>query len=33
MVAWNGPIVDAHVHWWDVDAHPWYEYSSRLVRV
>ena len=30
MVAWSGPIIDAHVHWWDVDAHPWYEYIRKV---
>ena len=30
MNSWNGRIVDAHVHWWDVKANPWYQYIRKV---
>ncbi|MBF6299454.1 amidohydrolase family protein [Nocardia amamiensis] len=30
MTAQINRIVDAHVHWWDVEANPWYEYIRNV---
>lgn len=30
MAAQINRIVDAHVHWWDVEANPWYEYIRNV---
>ncbi|MGV9613560.1 amidohydrolase family protein [Nocardia xishanensis] len=30
MIAQINRIVDAHVHWWDVEANPWYEYIRNV---
>lgn len=30
MTIWTGRIVDAHVHWWDVEANPWYGYIRQV---
>ncbi len=30
MSIYSGRIVDAHVHWWDVEANPWYDYIRKV---
>lgn len=30
MTSYSGRIVDAHVHWWDVEANPWYHYIRNV---
>lgn len=30
MTIYSGRITDAHVHWWDVEANPWYHYIRNV---